>query len=84
MCDRFVNATDLVAHIDGLRPNTQYIFVVRVINGRRQSQWSMSITNTTFEAGQLLCMTRSMPEITVQFTEGEPNKALCIIIKLCK
>ncbi|KAL8622320.1 hypothetical protein ACOMHN_043324 [Nucella lapillus] len=48
--NKFLNATDLVAHIDGLRPNTQYEFVVRVINGRRQSEWSMSVTNTTFEA----------------------------------
>ncbi|XP_076438813.1 neogenin-like [Babylonia areolata] len=48
--NKFLNATDLVAHIDGLRPNTQYVFVVRVINGRRQSEWSMSVTNTTFEA----------------------------------
>ncbi|XP_070178153.1 neogenin-like isoform X2 [Littorina saxatilis] len=48
--NKFVNATDLVAHVDGLRPNTQYVFAVKVINGRRQSQWSMSVTNTTFEA----------------------------------
>ena len=60
MCGRYLNATDLVAHIDGLRPNTQYVFVVRVINGRRQSEWSMSVTNTTFEAGM------SLPSLNMQ------------------
>lgn len=47
--NKYLNATDLVSHIDGLRPNTQYVFAVRVINGRRQSTWSMSVTNTTLE-----------------------------------
>lgn len=51
--DRYQNATDLVAHIEGLRANTQYTFAVRVINGRRQSTWSMSVTNTTLEDGKL-------------------------------
>ncbi|PVD36565.1 hypothetical protein C0Q70_03550 [Pomacea canaliculata] len=47
--NKYQNATDLVAHIEGLRANTQYTFAVRVINGRRQSTWSMSVTNTTLE-----------------------------------
>lgn len=48
--NKYLNATDLVAHIDGLKPNTQYSFVVRVINGRRTSEWSMTVTNITFES----------------------------------
>ncbi|XP_041356167.1 neogenin-like isoform X3 [Gigantopelta aegis] len=47
---RFVNSTDLNAHVDGLKPNTQYEFVVMVIKGRRESTWSMSVINTTQES----------------------------------
>jgi neogenin len=36
--------------LDDLRPNTEYEFTVKVINGRRQSKWSMVTTNATQEA----------------------------------
>lgn len=48
---KFVNSTDLNVHIDDLRPNTEYEFSVKVIKGRRQSTWSLSVLNKTFEAG---------------------------------
>ncbi|XP_064644892.1 neogenin-like isoform X12 [Lineus longissimus] len=46
---RYVNSTDLNAHIDDLRPNQQYEFMVKVIKGRRKSTWSLSVVNATFE-----------------------------------
>ena len=48
---RYFNSTDLNYMIDDLKPNTQYEFSVKVIKGRRESKWSMSVINTTQEAG---------------------------------
>ena len=48
---RSVNATDLNEHINELKPNTEYEFSVKVIKGRRQSTWSLSVFNKTFEDG---------------------------------
>ncbi|KAK3094564.1 hypothetical protein FSP39_003463 [Pinctada imbricata] len=47
---RLLNSTDLNAHIDNLRPNTRYEFEVKVIKGRRTSEWSMKEVNKTKEA----------------------------------
>ncbi|XP_074661525.1 neogenin-like [Tubulanus polymorphus] len=47
---RYMNSTDLNAHIDELKANTRYEFAVKVIKGRRHSTWSMSTVNKTFEA----------------------------------
>lgn len=47
---RYVNSTGLNCHIDNLKPYTNYEFSVKVIKGRRQSTWSMSVLNTTEEA----------------------------------
>ncbi|XP_050396200.1 neogenin isoform X2 [Patella vulgata] len=47
---KYVNSTDLNAHIDNLRPNTQYEFAVKVTKRNRHSPLSMSIFNTTQEA----------------------------------
>ncbi|RWS08197.1 neogenin-like protein [Dinothrombium tinctorium] len=46
----YCNTTQLKCVIEDLRPNTQYEFAVKVIKGRRTSEWSMSVRNTTFEA----------------------------------
>ncbi len=48
---KFVNTTDLHAHIDQLLPNTKYEFSVKLIKGRRQSFWSMGVRKTTLQAG---------------------------------
>lgn len=48
---RYFNSTDLNCMIDDLKPNTQYEFSVKVVKGRRESKWSMSVINTTQEAG---------------------------------
>ena len=47
-----INSTDLNAHIEDLRPDTEYEFSVKVIKGRRQSPPSMSIFVRTHEAGK--------------------------------
>ncbi len=45
------NTTDVNLHLDHLNPNTEYEFSVRVTKGRRQSAYSMTVYNTTQEAG---------------------------------
>lgn len=45
---RTYNATELNCMITDLRPNTQYEFTVKVVKGRRESPWSMVVTNTTY------------------------------------
>ncbi|XP_036362516.1 neogenin-like isoform X9 [Octopus sinensis] len=47
---RYINSTDLNAHIDHLKPNTQYEFSVKVTKNLRKSTWSMSVVNTTQES----------------------------------
>ncbi|XP_042907153.1 neogenin isoform X2 [Parasteatoda tepidariorum] len=47
---RFFNSSDLNCMIDDLKPNAQYEFSVKVVKGKRESTWSMSILNTTEEA----------------------------------
>ena len=50
---RLINATDLSYHIDGLRPNTEYEFMVRLVKGpRRESTYSMAVRNKTEEKGE--------------------------------
>uniref|UniRef100_A0A914WAK2 Neogenin n=1 Tax=Plectus sambesii TaxID=2011161 RepID=A0A914WAK2_9BILA len=44
---RFLNASETQLLVDGLKPNTQYEFSVRVVMGRSASQWSMSTFNRT-------------------------------------
>jgi len=47
---RYFNSTELNCMIDDLKPNTQYEFAVKVVKGRRESTWSMSVLNMTQEA----------------------------------
>lgn len=47
---RYHNTTTLNCVISDLRPNTQYEFAVKVVKGRRESRWSMSVLNTTMQA----------------------------------
>ncbi|XP_055381759.1 neogenin [Condylostylus longicornis] len=44
---RYHNTTDLNCMITDLKPNTQYEFAVKVVKGRRESAWSMSVLNST-------------------------------------
>lgn len=47
---RFYNTSDLNCMIGDLRHNTQYEFAVKVVKGRRESAWSMSVLNSTSPA----------------------------------
>lgn len=47
---RYHNTTDLNCMIGDLKPNTQYEFEVKVVKGRRESLWSMSVLNSTMTA----------------------------------
>lgn len=44
------NTTELNCMIAELRPDSQYEFAVRVVKGRRESAWSMSVLNRTAQA----------------------------------
>ncbi|XP_014665136.1 PREDICTED: neogenin-like [Priapulus caudatus] len=46
---KYQNSTDLTTVTDGLTPNTQYEFSVKVTKGRRSSAYSMVIFNVTQE-----------------------------------
>lgn len=47
---RYHNTSDLNCMINELKPNTQYEFEVKVVKGRRESSYSMSVLNTTMSA----------------------------------
>jgi neogenin len=47
---RYHNTTLLNCMISDLKPNTQYEFEVKVVKGKRESSWSMSVLNTTMSA----------------------------------
>lgn len=44
---RYLNTTELNYMLGDLRPNSQYEFAVKVVKARRESDWSMSVLNTT-------------------------------------
>lgn len=47
---RYQNSSKLNCMIEDLKANTQYEFAVKVLKNKRNSTWSMSVLNTTFEA----------------------------------
>ncbi|VDM41037.1 unnamed protein product [Toxocara canis] len=67
---RYVNASETEVLIEGLRPNTQYEFAVRVSAGRASSPWSMTAVNRTLPAPP-----SSAPRdlTVVQPTNGDPH-----------
>lgn len=66
---KYHNSTDLNYMIDDLKPNTQYEFTVKVVKGRRESPWSMIVSNTTLEAAP----SSSPRDLTVVPVEGNPT-----------
>lgn len=58
-----IESTDLEVTIDGLRPNTQYMFEVKVSKGRVQSTWSLSVVNRTYEARKRLLKVELAPSL---------------------
>jgi neogenin len=69
---RYHNTTDLNCMIGDLRPNTQYEFAVKVVKGRRESSWSMSVLNTTHH------LTPGSPprDLTVRMDDRNPQNAI--------
>ncbi|XP_046681889.1 neogenin isoform X3 [Homalodisca vitripennis] len=66
---KYYNSTDLNYMIDDLKPNTQYEFTVKVVKGRRESRWSMVVSNTTMEDAP-----SSPPrDLTVVAVDGNPT-----------
>lgn len=69
---RFHNTTSLNTMISDLRPNTQYEFAVKVVKGRRESAWSMSVLNTTMQAAPV-----SPPrELIIRPNEKDPSTVI--------
>ncbi|XP_052785952.1 neogenin-like isoform X3 [Mya arenaria] len=65
---KYSNSTELVHHIEGLKPNAMYEFSVKVTKGRRKSSWSMAVANKTQEAAP-----SSIPrDLTAVPVEGDP------------
>lgn len=48
---KFVNSTNLNIHIEELKPDTEYEFSVKIVKGKRQSAFSLSVFNKTKEMG---------------------------------
>ncbi|KAL3287322.1 hypothetical protein HHI36_001797 [Cryptolaemus montrouzieri] len=46
---KYLNVTDLNVMINDLKPNTLYEFTVKLVKGRKESPWSMVVTNTTWD-----------------------------------
>jgi neogenin len=44
---KYVNTTETIFIVTGLRPATQYEFSVKVVFGKQSSSWSMAALNTT-------------------------------------
>ncbi|CAG9536052.1 unnamed protein product [Cercopithifilaria johnstoni] len=67
---RYINTSELEVVIEGLRPNTQYEFAVRVNAGKSSSMWSMTAVNSTAPAPP-----SSAPrDLTImQPTDGDPQ-----------
>ncbi|XP_037714460.1 neogenin isoform X1 [Drosophila subpulchrella] len=65
---RYHNTSDLNCMINDLRPNTQYEFAVKVVKGRRESSWSMSVLNSTYQNVPVT----PPREVTVRLDEMNP------------
>ena len=48
---KMINTTKLNIDVGELRPDTDYEFSVRIVRGRQQSAWSLSVFNKTYEMG---------------------------------
>ncbi|XP_045461534.1 neogenin isoform X4 [Harmonia axyridis] len=46
---KFLNVSDLNVMISDLKPNTLYEFSVKLVRGRKESPWSMVVTNSTWD-----------------------------------
>lgn len=65
---RYHNTTDLNCMIGELKPNTKYEFAVKVVKGRRESLWSMSVLNTTMPSS----VATPPRDLTIRVDEKNP------------
>ncbi|KOC68698.1 Neogenin [Habropoda laboriosa] len=66
---KYHNATDLNCMINDLKPNTLYEFTVKLVKGKRESPWSMVVSNQTQEAAP-----SSAPrDLIIQTIEDRPT-----------
>ncbi|XP_046143362.1 neogenin-like isoform X4 [Osmia bicornis bicornis] len=69
---KYHNATDLNCMINDLKPNTLYEFTVKLVKGKRESPWSMVVSNQTQEAAP-----SSPPrDLIIQSLEDRPTSVL--------
>lgn len=69
---KYHNATDLNCMINDLKPNTMYEFAVKLVKGKRESLWSMVVSNQTQEAAP-----SSAPrDLMIQSIEDRPTSVL--------
>ncbi|XP_054015802.1 neogenin isoform X5 [Hylaeus anthracinus] len=69
---KYHNATDLNCMIHDLKPNTLYEFAVKLVKGKRESPWSMVVSNQTQEAAP-----SSAPrDLIIQSIEDRPVSVL--------
>lgn len=69
---RFYNTSDLNCMIGDLRHNTQYEFAVKVVKGRRESAWSMSVLNSTSPAAPV----SSPRDLSITVDEKNPQNLI--------
>ncbi|XP_064551751.1 neogenin isoform X6 [Drosophila montana] len=69
---RYHNTSDLNCMINDLRPSTQYEFAVKVVKGRRESAWSMSVLNSTYQNVPVT----PPRELTVRLDEQNPHNVI--------
>ncbi|XP_035671816.1 uncharacterized protein LOC118412872 isoform X1 [Branchiostoma floridae] len=68
----YLNSTSMESLIAGLKPYTQYEFSVKVVAGRRQSPYSLSVVNRTAQA-----VPGTAPQnVTVQGMEENPTQVI--------
>ncbi|XP_043263216.1 neogenin isoform X7 [Colletes gigas] len=69
---KYYNATDLNCMVRDLKPNTLYEFAVKLVKGKRESPWSMVVSNQTQEA-----VPSSAPrDLLIQSIEDRPVSVL--------
>jgi neogenin len=66
---KLINSTSLNVHIEDLKPDTEYEFSVKIVKGHRQSAWSLSVFNKTYE----MVPTTSVRDLTPVLIEGRPT-----------
>lgn len=69
---KYHNTSDLNCMISELRPNTKYEFAVKVVKGKRESMWSMSVLNTTMQSSPAT----PPRDLTIRYDEKNPLSVL--------